>query len=182
MSAAAACVELLQLRNLRAGAADLLIQGPSLRVGDAAGGVVGLHLIVNEGVKQVLLTQVLEEVLLAPALEHAVGDFYVAQIPPAGDDRGLVAVVAQTGHLSQPQGAFEKAHRLVMQTVLDFAPFDASGAEDEPMCSDAASLALAVGQDVEGELQELLEELRAPAASVEDNGQAAVAGELAHLG
>ena len=42
---------------------------------------------------------ILEEVLLSPALEHAVGDLDVAQVPSTGDHLRLMAAVAQARHL-----------------------------------------------------------------------------------
>jgi hypothetical protein len=46
-----------------------------------------------------LFSHVLEEVLLSPAIEHAVGDLDVAQIPSTGNHLGLMTVLAQTGDL-----------------------------------------------------------------------------------
>ena len=48
-----------------------------------------------ERIQKELFSHVLEEVLLSPALEHAVGDLDVAQVPSTGDYLRLMAVVAQ---------------------------------------------------------------------------------------
>src|SRR5438105_9137316 len=64
---------------------DLLIQGAALGIGDSAGWVLRLDLIVDERVEQELFSHIFEEVLLAPALEHAVGDLDVAQVPSTGN-------------------------------------------------------------------------------------------------
>ena len=64
--------------EIDAGCTDLLIQNAALGIGDGA---------------------VLEEVLLSPALEHAVGDLDVAQVPSTRDHLGLMAAVAQARDL-----------------------------------------------------------------------------------
>ena len=53
----------------------------------------------DERIEQELFAHVLEEVLLAPALEHAVGDLDVAQVPSTGDHLRLMAGVAQARDL-----------------------------------------------------------------------------------
>src|SRR6266403_1593215 len=66
---------------------------------DGAGRVLGLDLVIDERIEQELFSHVLEEVLLSPALEHAVGDLDVAQVPSARDHLRLMAVVAQARDL-----------------------------------------------------------------------------------
>ena len=122
---------------------------------------------------------VLEEVLLSPTLEHAIGDLDVGQVPAVGDDLGLVAIVGQSRDLPQPQLAFEEAHRLVVQSVLDRAAVELRAAEHEASLVDATGLALAIGEDVEAGGEELLEQLGAPAAAVEHDSDAALAYEAA---
>jgi hypothetical protein len=51
----------------------------------------------------------------------------------------------------------------------------------EQTLRDAAQWALAVGQDVEAGVEDLLEQLRAPASAVEDDGDAALADEGTHF-
>ena len=53
----------------------------------------------GKGGLRILAEWLLEEVLLSPALEHAVGDFDVAQVPSTGDHLRLMAAVAQARHL-----------------------------------------------------------------------------------
>src|SRR5713226_2911471 len=77
----------------------LLIQSAALRIGDGAGRVLRLDLVIDECIEQELFSHVLEEVLLSPALEHAVGDLNVAQVPSTRDHLRLMAVVAQTRDL-----------------------------------------------------------------------------------
>src|SRR5271157_3484030 len=62
-------------------------------------GVLRLDPVIDECIKQELFPHVLEEVLLSPALEHAVGDLDVAQVPSTGDYLRLMAVVAQARDL-----------------------------------------------------------------------------------
>jgi hypothetical protein len=61
-----------------------------------AGGGPGAR---KHGLSQELFAHVFEEVLLAPALEHAVGDLDVAQVPSTGDHLRLMAAVAQARDL-----------------------------------------------------------------------------------
>src|SRR5258708_33867004 len=91
------------------GRTDLLIQSAALGIVDGAGRVLRLDLVIDERIEQELFAHVLEEVLLSPALEHAVGDLDVAQIPSTGDPLPLMAIVAQARDLPQPQLAFEQS-------------------------------------------------------------------------
>ena len=70
---------------------------------------------------------------------------------------------------------------MIVQPVLDRAAVELGATHDKPMRSNVAGLALAVRQEVEVGLQQLLEELGAPAPAVEHNGDPAFADELAHL-
>jgi hypothetical protein len=112
-------VGLLQPGDLGAGDADVLVEDAPRGVGHGAGGVGVVDLVVDEGIEEELLAHVLEIVLLPPALEHAVGDLDVAQVPATGDDLRLVPGGAQARDLAQPQFAVEEAHRLVVQLVRD---------------------------------------------------------------
>src|SRR5437870_5842055 len=56
-------------------------------------------ILIDERIEQELFSHVLEEVLLSPALEHAVGDLDVAQVASTRDYLRLMAVVAQTRDL-----------------------------------------------------------------------------------
>src|SRR6266853_720465 len=58
--------------------------GFSCRVGDGTAGIVGFDLIIRESIDQILLPQVLEEILLAPAFEHAMSHHDGTQVPTAG--------------------------------------------------------------------------------------------------
>jgi hypothetical protein len=69
----------------------------ALRIGDGAGWILQLDLVVDERVKQELFSHVLEEVLLSPTLEHSISDLDVAQVPSAGDHVRLMAAVATSG-------------------------------------------------------------------------------------
>ena len=73
--------------EIGAGRTDLLIESAALGIGDGAGRILRLDLIIDERIEQELFAHVLEEVLLSPALEHAVGDFDVAQVPSTGDHK-----------------------------------------------------------------------------------------------
>src|SRR5258708_4364326 len=88
-----------ELGEIGAGRMDLLIQSAALRIGDGAGRVLRLDLVIDECIEQELFSHVLEEVLLSPALEHAVGDLNVAQVPSTRDHLRLMAVVAQARDL-----------------------------------------------------------------------------------
>src|SRR3990167_4671662 len=85
-----------------AGLADLVVDVAAGRVWDLAQGIGGLDVVLDEGVEGVLLAEVLEEVLLPPAIEHAGGDLDWGEVAARGDDRGLVlAIVGETGDLAQ---------------------------------------------------------------------------------
>src|SRR6516164_1997241 len=79
--------------HIGAGRMDLLVQSAALRIGDGVGWVLRLDLVVDERIEQELFSHVLEEVFLSPALEHAVGNLDVAQVPSARDYRRLMAAV-----------------------------------------------------------------------------------------
>ena len=76
-----------ELGEIGARRTDLLIQSAALGIGDGAGRVLRLDPVINECIEQELFSHVLEEVLLSPALEHAVGDLDVAQVASTGDYR-----------------------------------------------------------------------------------------------
>src|ERR1700683_1374534 len=100
LSAAAAPYSRSSLaRSARAARTSFLIQSTALGIGDGAGRVLRLDPVIDECIKQELFPHVLEEVLLSPALEHAVGDLDVAQVPSTGDYLRLMAVVAQARDL-----------------------------------------------------------------------------------
>src|SRR5215813_12663425 len=140
-----------------------------------------LDLVIDQRVDEELFAHVLEEVLLSPALEHAVGDFDVAQIPSAGDHCRLMAVVAQARYLPQAQLALEKAHGLIVQKIVHQAPVELGATADEPPLIDATAAALAIGEHVEVVPDHRSEQFRAPAAAVEDDGDPSLANHLAHL-
>jgi hypothetical protein len=78
---------------------DLLIRGAALGIGDSAGRILRLDLVIDERIEQELFSHILEEVLLAPTIEHTVGDLDIAQVPSTGDHLRLMAGVAQARDL-----------------------------------------------------------------------------------
>ena len=93
---------------------------------------------------------------------------------------GTSRVVSAAGHLAQPQ-ARAKPDALVREEIADLLPVEGRLAQDEESPRHAADAALAVGEDVEPRLDELLKELRAPPSAVEDNGHTLLAHEAADL-
>src|SRR5438876_12223757 len=89
----------LQLCKCGTGSFHLLVRFPPGRIGYRPLRVIGLDLVIRQGVDQVLLTDVLEEVLLTPTLEHAIGDNNIALVPTACQDCCLVTLVGKPGHL-----------------------------------------------------------------------------------
>ena len=85
--------------DIGSGRADFPIQSPTLGIGDGAGWVFRLDLVIDECIEQELFAHVLEEVLLAPTLEHTVGDLDVGQVPSTGNHLGLMAALAQARDL-----------------------------------------------------------------------------------
>jgi hypothetical protein len=118
---------------------------------------------------------------LPPALEHAMSDLDVAQVMPAGEDLGLMALVDQARDLAQGELAVEESHALIVEPVAHPATVELGATQHEARSRDASRLALAVGQDVEPASDQILEELRAPSAPVEDDRHALVADELADI-
>src|SRR5439155_26690805 len=74
-----------ELGEIGARRTELLIQSTALGIGDGAGRVLRLDPVIDERIEQELFSHVLEEVLLSPALEHAVGDLDVAQVASTRD-------------------------------------------------------------------------------------------------
>src|SRR5215475_4232592 len=92
-----------------------------------------------------------------------------------------MTAVAQARDLPQAQLALEEAHGLVVQQILNKAPVEIGATADEPPLVDATAMPFAIGQHVEAVLDHLGEQLRAPAAAVEDNGHSSLANNLADL-
>src|SRR5262245_33943927 len=170
-----------ELGDIGAGCTDLLVQSAALRIGDGTGWVFRLDLVIDECVEQELFAHVLEEVLLSPAFEHAVCDLDVTQVPSAGDHVGLMAALAQACDLPQAQSALEEAHGPIVQKIVYPAPVELGATTNEPPLIDATAVALAIGQHIEAVLDHRREQLRAPAAAVEDNGDPPLADHLPHL-
>src|ERR1017187_6482945 len=169
------------LGEFDAGGTDLLVQRTALGVGNRTGRIFRFDPIVHERIEQELFAHVLEEVLLSPAIEHAVGHLDVTQIRSIRDHLGLMAVVAQACDLPQAQLALEEADRLVVQIVAHPAPIELGAAVDEAPLVDETALALAIGEDVKAVLDHRVEQLRAPATAIEDDGRAPRADHSAHL-
>lgn len=78
----------------------------------------------GQGVQSKLLPEILEEVLLSPAFDHAVSDEDGGQVSSGGEDGRAMAVVHQAGDLAQAQFALEQAHLLIGQIIGGFPAFD----------------------------------------------------------
>src|SRR5215467_7939893 len=167
--------------DISAGRTDLLVQSAARRIGDGAGWVLLFDLVIDERVEQELFSHVLEEVLLWPAVKHAIGNIDVAQVPSARDHVRLMAAVAQARHLAQAQLAFEEAHGLIVQKVVHQSTVELGATADEPPLVDATAMPFAIGQHVEAALDHFGEQLWAPAAPVEDNSYSSFANNLADL-
>src|SRR6516165_1302835 len=144
-------------------------------------GSSGFDLVVDERIEHELFSHVLDEVLLPPTLEHAIGNLDVTQVPSAGDHRRLMAAVAQARDLPQAQLAFEEAHGLIVQKIVNRASVEHGATADEAPLIDATAPALAVGQHIEAAVDHRGEQFRAPATAVEDNGDSSLADDLPHL-
>src|SRR5215472_5219607 len=168
-------------RHIGAGRMDLLVQSAAMRIGDGVGGVLRLDLVIDERIEQELFSHVLEEVLLSPALEHAVGDLDVTEVPSARDHVGLMAAVTQARDLPQTQPAFEEAHGLIMQKIVNRASVEHGATADEAPLIDATAMALAIGEYVEAVLDHRGEQFRAKAAAVEHNSDLSLANHPPHL-
>src|SRR5262249_24712079 len=67
--------------EIDAGRAHFLLQSAALGIGDGAGRVLRLDLVIAERIEQELFSHILEEALLSPALDNAVGAPEVARVP-----------------------------------------------------------------------------------------------------
>jgi len=141
----------------------------------------GSTAVVDERVEGELLAQVLEEVLLAPPLEHPEGHLGAGQVAARGDDGRLMPLAREAGDLSKAQLAAEETDALVGEFVRDALAVEDGGLGREAASREAVEAALAVGEEVESRGDEITEELGAPAAAVEDDGDAAIPGECADL-
>src|SRR5262245_34673673 len=92
-----------------------------------------------------------------------------------------MAAIAEACDLPQAQPALEEAHGPVVQKIVYPAPIQLGATTNEPPLIDATAVALAVGQHIEAVLDYRGEQLRAPAATVEDNGDPPLADHVAHL-
>ncbi len=146
-----------------------------------ARGVVGLHGVVDERVERVLLSQVLEEVLLPPPLEHPVGHLDGGQVAARRDDGRLMAAVGEPGDLAQAQPPAEEPDPSVGEPVGDALAVEDSGARFEAPLWEVTESAFTVSKEVEARVDERSEELRAPPAADEDDSDAALSDERAHL-
>ena len=68
-----------------------------------------------------------------------------------------------------------------MQKIVHPASVELGVTGDEPPLMDATAPALAIGQQVEAVLDHRGEQLRAPAAAVEDDGDPSLADQVAHF-
>ena len=128
-----------------------------------------------------MLAHVAEEVLLRPALEHAIGHLLDGPIAAGGHDGGLMAAGAQPAHLAHAK-AGAHAHRALGQLVGELAPIDAGLHAAKHPRGPRRVAALAIAEHIKALLGQLLEELRAPALAIEHDGHAPLAHQRAHLG
>ena len=87
-----------------------------------------------------------------------------------------MAAVAQARDLPQAQLAFEEAHRLIMQKIVNRATVEHGATADKSPFIDATAMAHAIGQYVEAVLDHRGEQFRAKASAVEGSGQGSQAG------
>src|SRR5262249_62111805 len=92
-----------------------------------------------------------------------------------------MAAVAQARDLPQAQPALEEAHGLIVQKIVHQSPVELGTAANEASLIDATTPALAVGQNIEAILDHRREQLRAPAATVEDNGGLSLTDRVAYF-
>jgi hypothetical protein len=161
----------LELGKVSPRSVELGIEFLAFRIWNTAFGIGGLGPIIHQGVEGILLAHVLEEVLLTPSLEHPVGHLDGWQVSPRGENGGLTSAGPEAGDLAQRQLALEQQHILVGENVFDLSPVEARFVEGKTALAYLARAPFAVGDDVDAVLDELLEELWAPAATVKNDGQ-----------
>src|SRR5260370_38499515 len=161
---------------------NLFVNGFPSRVGDRTVGVVSFDLVVRERIDNIFLPQVLEEILLAPALEHAMSNNNSTQVPAARHHRCLMTGLRQAGHLTESKLVLEEADGLVMEKVCHAPTVQPGLVQGKPAFRDVADATLAVSQNVKAHGQQTAKLFRAPAAAVKnDGGMAARSQQLAHL-
>src|SRR6266446_613665 len=143
--------------------------GFSCRVGDGTAGVVGFDLIIRESIEQILFPQVLEEILLAPAFEHAMSHHDGTQVPAAGHHRRLMAGFCQTSYLTESKCAVEEADGLIMEQIFHPPTVQLGLVQSESLFRDVADVPLAIGQDVKTHSQQLLKYFWAPTSAIKNN-------------
>src|SRR5207253_201358 len=107
-------------------------------IGDRTVGVVGFDLIVHKRIDWIFLPQVLEEILLAPAFEHAMSHNDGAQVPAAGHNRRLMTGPRQASHLTESKLSLEEANGLVMEKVAHLSTVQPGLVPSEPLFGDVA--------------------------------------------
>src|SRR5260370_21948382 len=130
--------------------------GFSCRVGEGTAGIVGFELIIRESIEQILFPQVLEEILLAPAFEHAMSHHDGTQVPAAGHHRRLMAGFCQTSYLTESKCAVEEADGLIMEKIFHPPTVQLGLVQSESLFRDVAGVAPAVGDDVQKHTHQLL--------------------------
>src|SRR6266403_3080743 len=148
---------------------NLFHGGFSWRVGDGTAGIVGFDLIIRESIEQILLPQVLEEILLAPAFEHAMSHHDGTQVPAAGHHRRLMAGFCQTSYLTESKCAVEEADGLIMEQIFHPPTVQLGLVQSESLFRDVADVPLAIGQDVKTHSQQLLKYFWAPTSAIKNN-------------
>src|SRR6266550_512339 len=111
--------------NSPVSAADAVRDAAQLLLDRLTGGIrhgtiriVGFDLIIGQGIDQIFLTHILEEVFLSPTLEHAIGQNDGTQVPTTGDDGRLVPALGQASDLAEAKFSFEEAHGLLVEKVV----------------------------------------------------------------
>src|SRR5947209_2474692 len=162
--------------------AKLRVDGLACGIGDRTLRIVGFHLIVCQRINQELLSHVLEEVLLAPAFEHPVGDDDDAQVPPAGQHGRLMTTLGKSRHLAQPKFASQKPYGLVIEEVLHRTSIELGLPQDEPLFGNTPNTAFAISHEVKTHLQQFLKEPGTPSPAVENDGHTpSGSDQFAHL-
>ena len=93
----------------------------------------------------------------------------------------MLVVFGEARDLPQRQASVEEANLFVGQHVFNRLPVEAGAVAGEVAGGHPTEAALAAGEDVEALGEQRDEELRAPPASVEDDGEPSVADEAAHF-
>ena len=168
------CIVGAQLAELGPHAAQFLLDRFAGGVWHGTIRIVGFDLIIGQGIDQIFLTHILEEVFLSPTLEHAIGQNDSPQVPATGDDGRLVPALGQASDLAEAKFSFEEAHGLLVEKVAHAPSVQLGFVLGETRFRNPPGTPLAIGQKIKVQGQQLAKQFGTPAPTVKDHRSASL--------